>query len=181
MTDTTVSATTTVGRKAIDHTPDEDEFQMTLLPETKIIFMGENIGIEPLGVNIIMHNDTPWMQAFKVNTCTQVKCTANYMFTIRPSNGVIASNEKKNIRVTFKWKKVPRDDVHFISFYHVHVENSICAKTPREMLETYRPEGVKRIHCQFKYANGLTVNEPDPIPTASVMINPLTGAPVNKK
>ncbi|VDK84667.1 unnamed protein product [Onchocerca ochengi] len=50
----------------IDRTPDENEFQMTLIPETKIIFMGADIGIKPVTVNVIIHNDTKLLQAFKV-------------------------------------------------------------------------------------------------------------------
>uniref|UniRef100_A0A915PSE2 Major sperm protein n=1 Tax=Setaria digitata TaxID=48799 RepID=A0A915PSE2_9BILA len=54
--------------RPIDHTPDENEFQMTIVPSTKIIFMGADIGIKPITLNVSIYNDTALMQAFKV-TC----------------------------------------------------------------------------------------------------------------
>ncbi|CAG9540498.1 unnamed protein product [Cercopithifilaria johnstoni] len=165
METSTVSATSSMLQsgtvRAIDHTPDENEFKMTIIPATRIIFMcakGEDIGVKPITVNVILQNDTPLMQAFKV------KCTANKMFTIRPAHGIITPNEKKSIKITFKWKNVPKDDLHFISFYHIRVNEEVCNMQPREILEMYKPDGVKRILCQFKDANGQPIHPVDPKP-----------------
>ncbi|CAG9540499.1 unnamed protein product [Cercopithifilaria johnstoni] len=137
METSTVSATSSMLQsgtvRAIDHTPDENEFKMTIIPATRIIFMcakGEDIGVKPITVNVILQNDTPLMQAFKV------KCTANKMFTIRPAHGIITPNEKKEV----------------------------CNMQPREILEMYKPDGVKRILCQFKDANGQPIHPVDPKP-----------------
>nr|CRZ21665.1 Bm7685 [Brugia malayi] len=126
--------------RPIDHTPDENEFQMTLIPMTRIIFMcdtfnkDEDIGIKPVTTSVTIHNDTVLVQAFKV------KCTSNKMFTIRPSYGIIAPNEKKNT----------------------------CNMQPREIFEKYKPEGVKRILCQFKNASGQPIHQPDPKPNTEI-------------
>ncbi|KAM3716436.1 Uncharacterized protein ACO02O_00605 [Dirofilaria immitis] len=163
----TTSSMMTGGARPIDHTPNENEFQMTLIPETKIIFMSADIGIKPTTVKVIIENDTPLIQAFKI------KCTANRMFTIRPSYGIIVPNEKKIIRITFQWKNVPKDDLHFISFYHIQVNKKTCNMTPRQMFENFKPDGVKRIQCQFKYADGRPVYPPEPISVInSIMMNP---------
>ncbi|MCP9257074.1 Major sperm protein [Dirofilaria immitis] len=135
----TTSSMMTGGARPIDHTPNENEFQMTLIPETKIIFMSADIGIKPTTVKVIIENDTPLIQAFKI------KCTANRMFTIRPSYGIIVPNEKKKT----------------------------CNMTPRQMFENFKPDGVKRIQCQFKYADGRPVYPPEPISVInSIMMNP---------
>ncbi|VDN81860.1 unnamed protein product [Brugia pahangi] len=148
--------------RPIDHTPDENEFQMTLIPMTRIIFMDENIGIKPVTTSVTIHNDTVLVQAFKV------KCTSNKMFTIRPSYGIIAPNEKKSINITFNWKDVPKDDLHFISFYHIRINENTCNMQPREIFEKYKPEGVKRILCQFKNASGQPIHPPDPKPNTEI-------------
>ncbi|KAL3985991.1 MSP (Major sperm protein) domain family protein [Acanthocheilonema viteae] len=131
--------------RPIDHTPDENEFQMTLIPSTKIIFMcakfnkGADIGVKPITVDVGIYNDTLLMQAFKV------KCTANKMFTIRPAYGIIAP-------------KVKEED---------------CNMQPREIFEKYKPEGVKRIQCQFKDANGQSIHPADPKPTTETVVYPV--------
>ncbi|VDM92756.1 unnamed protein product [Onchocerca ochengi] len=96
------------------------------------------------------------------------------MFTIRPSYGIIVPNERKNIQITFKWKDVPKDDLHFISFYHIQVNKKVCNMTPREMFENFKPDGVKRIQCQFKYADGTSVHPPEPRSTINTVMNPVT-------
>ncbi|EFO27063.2 hypothetical protein LOAG_01418 [Loa loa] len=63
------------------------------------------------------------------------------MFTIRPAHGIIAPNEKKEI----------------------------CNMRPREIFEKYKPEGVKRIQCQFRNANGQPVHSSDPKVTTESM------------
>ncbi|EJW88510.1 hypothetical protein WUBG_00577 [Wuchereria bancrofti] len=120
--------------RPIDHTPDENEFQMTLIPMTRIIFMDEDIGIKPVTACVTIHNNTALVQAFKV------KCTSNKMFTIRPAYGIIAPNEKMNT----------------------------CNMQPRQIFEKYKPEGVKRIQCQFKNASGQPIHSPDPKPNTEI-------------
>uniref|UniRef100_A0AAF5RVB6 Major sperm protein n=1 Tax=Wuchereria bancrofti TaxID=6293 RepID=A0AAF5RVB6_WUCBA len=148
--------------RPIDHTPDENEFQMTLIPMTRIIFMDEDIGIKPVTACVTIHNNTALVQAFKV------KCTSNKMFTIRPAYGIIAPNEKMSIKITFKWKDVPKDDLHFISFYHTRINQNTCNMQPRQIFEKYKPEGVKRIQCQFKNASGQPIHSPDPKPNTEI-------------
>lgn len=44
---------------------------------------------------------------------------------------------------------------------------------PREILEKYKPDGVKRIQCQFKDANGQPIHPADPKPTDTVVYPPM--------
>lgn len=44
---------------------------------------------------------------------------------------------------------------------------------PREILEKYKPEGVKRILCQFKDADGQPVHPADSKTTTETVVLPL--------
>ncbi|VDO81039.1 unnamed protein product [Onchocerca flexuosa] len=55
-----------------------------------------------------------------------------------------------------------------------------CNMTPREMFENFKPDGVKRIQCQFKNADGTPVHPPDPQTTINTTMIPVTDLqPIN--
>uniref|UniRef100_A0A0R3RH12 Major sperm protein n=1 Tax=Elaeophora elaphi TaxID=1147741 RepID=A0A0R3RH12_9BILA len=119
--------------KVIDHTPDENEFKMILIPSTRIIFMGADIGVKPITVLVTLSNETSLMQAFKV------KCTANKMFTIKPAYGIITPKEKKKtlnmhpreILAKYKAEGVKRIQCQFkdASGQPIHPANQKSAET----------------------------------------------------
>ena len=67
--------------------------------------------------------------------------------------GFIAPGEKFPITLMLKTKKVPPPSKHFFAFYHMSCSNE--DKNPRTLWTlNIRPEGIKRIPCEFVKTDG---------------------------
>ncbi|KAE9549866.1 hypothetical protein FO519_006919 [Halicephalobus sp. NKZ332] len=107
----------------------EPPFRLRIEPETKISFKSDRITEEP------------------------VKCTSNDIFRVRPPMGFIAPGETFLINLILKTKKIPISDKHFFAFYHTSCKDD--DQNPRALwASTTKPEGVKRVPCEFLKVDG---------------------------
>jgi hypothetical protein len=132
--------------KALANRPGEPEFKLKTDVE-KLIFKSDKLAEESVVLNFKIENTSGKRQTFKV------KCTSNFMFTIRPPLGFIEKDGKAIIKVTFQAKEIPTPNLHYFALYHMAADEK--ADRPRALwTSTAVPEGVKRLPCSFEKADG---------------------------
>uniref|UniRef100_A0A7E4V554 Major sperm protein n=1 Tax=Panagrellus redivivus TaxID=6233 RepID=A0A7E4V554_PANRE len=124
----------------------EPPMPLNIEPEGKVIFKGAP---DAKGLVYEMKITNPT----KSRHCFKVKCTSNDVFRVRPPLGFLNAGETIPLSISFIGKDIPPSGKHFFAFYTTSCKdddkNVRAVWTP-----TAKPEGVKRIPCDFVKEDG---------------------------